>query len=182
MLDMFVTFAVSHEPMSWLKAVALLNMSRIVVTSAVSQVRMSSLKVASFWNNACMSVIPDVQVVAAFEVVIWSFVRLVYSIPLTTPVSPTSASRQVTVTPFSASRKGPGGSGGVEVPGDVEVTGGLVADGRSGRGSILSSSSVSGSGCGVNRGVTRDGGGGVVVVGGTGVARSPVVGSGSVGG
>ena len=43
MLYMLVTCEVSHEPISWLNAAALLNMLYMAVTWEVSQVPMSSL-------------------------------------------------------------------------------------------------------------------------------------------
>ena len=65
-----VTLLTSHAEMFPLKAVAWLNISFIFVTLLTSHEEISALKVPLFLNKLFISVIPLVQVVAAFASVI----------------------------------------------------------------------------------------------------------------
>ena len=107
MLRILVTVAVFHLLTSLLKVLAPLNMSAMVVTELVSQLPISPLKLAASLNMPLISVTPlvhDLASSASLEAALSSNrrcrSRFMYVTPLTTPVSPTAAVGQRTVTPL----------------------------------------------------------------------------------
>ena len=101
------TLSTFHEDRSWLKVLAPLNMSAMVVTELVSQLPMSPLKLAASLNMPLISVTPlvhDLASSASLEAALSSNrrcrSRFMYVTPLTTPVSPRVAMGQRTVTPL----------------------------------------------------------------------------------